>query len=212
MTSNPDSAQPYCISLILLITMKIRSLRIAPAFACFMFVPVFAQVAPKPAAFTVGHDPRIPAIIHSLEQVKYIRETQLSPDGRQIAWTVGGEGIFVAPLSNPAHTEHITACESGMRGAEGGIAWSPNSKTLAFFSNCTANHKAAVFTDKVSGGSAPILLAKLDGYAKDLTYSPNGKYLTLLYVKGATRPSGALAAMKPPAGVIGVEDIEVQRV
>jgi dipeptidyl aminopeptidase/acylaminoacyl peptidase len=31
-------------------------------------------------------------------------------------------------------------------------------------------------------------------------------------VAGATRPSGALAAMKPPAGVIGVEGLEIQRV
>jgi hypothetical protein len=36
--------------------------------------------------------------------------------------------------------------------------------------------------------------------------------LSFLYVEGATRPSGALAAEKPPSGVIGVEGLEVQRV
>jgi dipeptidyl aminopeptidase/acylaminoacyl peptidase len=33
-----------------------------------------------------------------------------------------------------------------------------------------------------------------------------------LYVEGATRPAGALAAMKPPAGVIGEDGVEIQRV
>jgi dipeptidyl aminopeptidase/acylaminoacyl peptidase len=192
--------------------MKIRFPLFALFFALPLLVPALAQTAAEPALGAVSHDPRIPAIIHSLQQVKYLAGTRVSPDGKQIAWTVGGEGIFVAPLTNPAQTRHITACEGGMEGAEGGLAWSPDSTTLAFFSNCTNNRKTGIFTDKVIDKSAPVLLAELDGYAKGLTWSPNGKYLTFLYVKGATRPSGALAAMKPPAGVIGVEDIEVQRV
>jgi dipeptidyl aminopeptidase/acylaminoacyl peptidase len=192
--------------------MKFRCLLLAPLCASFVLAPSFAQTAAQPGPAEANHDPRIPAIIQSLEQVKYIRETQLSPDGSHIAWTVGGEGIFVAPLSNPANSQHVTACESGMKGEEGGIAWSPDSKSLAFFSSCTTNHKAGIFTDEVGGGDAPVLLTELDGYAKSLTYSPDGKFLSFLYVEGATRPSGALAAMKPPSGVIGVEDVEIQGV
>jgi dipeptidyl aminopeptidase/acylaminoacyl peptidase len=192
--------------------MKIRLL---PALTVFTLV-LPAAFAQAPAAVSqpaeVNHDPRIPAIIHSLEQVRYIRETELSPNGDLIAWTVSEEGIEFAPLSDPAHPRHITACAEGVKGEEGGLAWSPDSKTLAFFSNCTPNHKPALFTDDVTVAAPPHLLAQLNGYAKSLQYSPDGKYLTLLYVEGATRPSGALAAMKPPSGVIGVEDTEVQRV
>ena len=176
--------------------------------AAVLLASAFAQtppIQPKP-------DPRIPAIIHSLEQVKSIRETQLSPDGNLIAWTVSGEGIVVAPLNNPSQTRHITACAEGVKGQEDSLAWSPDSKTLAFFSNCTTDHKIAIFTDDITTSAAPHLLAQLNGYAKFLQYSPDGKYLSFLYVEGATRPSGALAAMKPPAGVIGVENVEVQRV
>jgi dipeptidyl aminopeptidase/acylaminoacyl peptidase len=179
-----------------------------------LFAPALAASAqsaePKP-------DPRIPAILHSLGQVKSIRETQISPDGNLVAWTVSGtgdrDGIQFAPLSNPAQIRHISACAEGSKGHEESLAWSPDSKTLAFFSDCTADHKTAVFTDDVTTPSAaPHLLASLNGYAKSLQYSPDGKYLSFLYVEGATRPSGALAAMKPPSGVIGVEDVEVQRV
>ncbi|MGC2162467.1 MAG: prolyl oligopeptidase family serine peptidase, partial [Silvibacterium sp.] len=180
--------------------------RIAPALLSVvaLLTPAFSQTAPH-------YDPRIPAIIHSLQQVKNVRETQLSPDGNLIAWAVRGQGLDFAPLSNPAHTRHITACASGERGKEESLAWSPDSKTLAFFSDCTPDHKIAIFTDDVAATTAPHLLAHLNGFAKSLQYSPDGKYLSFLYVEGATRPSGALAAMKPPSGVIGVEDIEVQR-
>jgi Tol biopolymer transport system component len=36
--------------------------------------------------------------------------------------------------------------------------------------------------------------------------------VAFLYVEGATRPAGALAAMKPPSGVIGEESVEIERV
>jgi dipeptidyl aminopeptidase/acylaminoacyl peptidase len=164
------------------------------------------------ASAASGHDPRIAAILQSLGQVKNVRETQLSPDGRLIAWNVSSEGIMVAPLSDPAHTQHVTACPGTAKGSEGSLAWSPDSKTLAFLSDCTPEHKTAVFTDDATAGAAPHLLAQLKGFAKSLEYSPDGLYVSFLYVEGATRPSGALAAMKPPSGVIGVEGLEVQRV
>jgi dipeptidyl aminopeptidase/acylaminoacyl peptidase len=179
-------------------------------------VAAFALALPALFAQTPNanprHDPRIHAIIHSLQQVKDIRETQLSPDGQLIAWTIRGEGVYLAPLSNPRQVSHITACASRETGKEDNITWSPDSKTLAFLSDCTPGQKIAIFTDDIATPAAPHPLAQLNGFAKSLQYSPNGKYLSFLYVEGATRPSGALAAMKPPSGVIGVENIEVQRV
>jgi dipeptidyl aminopeptidase/acylaminoacyl peptidase len=159
-----------------------------------------------------AHDPRIAQIIHSLGQARNIRQTDLSPDGEHIAWNVSVDGIQVATLHDAAHPSHITACAEGTKGSESEIAWSPNSTQLAFFSNCTPDKKIAIFLADITSNSAPHQLAQLNGFAKDLQWSPNGKYLSFLYVEGATRPSGALAAMKPPSGVIGVEGLEIQRV
>jgi dipeptidyl aminopeptidase/acylaminoacyl peptidase len=187
-------------------------LALAPALlGTFVFAafPAFSQTTPETAP---AHDPRIPQIIHSLEKARNIRETGISPDGKLIAWNVSGDGIQLATLDNPGHPRTITACAAGVKGSEGSLAWSPDSKTLAFFSDCTPDHKTAIFVADPTSAAAPRQLAPLNGFAKSLEYSPNGKSLTFLYVEGATRPSGALAAMKPPSGVIGVEGLEVQRV
>ena len=144
-----------------------------------------------------------------------IRETALSPDGKLIEWDVAGHGgsdIEVAPFDNPSAARQVTACASGSHGQESNAVFSPNSQQLAFFSSCNADHKTAIYLADASGSSAPHQLVQLNGYAKEMQWSPDGKHLTFLYVEGATRPSGALAAEKPPSGVIGVEGLEVQRV
>jgi len=61
-------------------------------------------------------------------------------------------------------------------------------------------------------GSPLKRLTELKGYVEAPAFSPDGKRVAFLYVEGATRPAGALAAMKPPAGVIGEEGLEIQRV
>jgi dipeptidyl aminopeptidase/acylaminoacyl peptidase len=175
--------------------------------------PGTAGFAQSPAA--PAHDPRIPKIISALSQAKTIRATAISPDGTHIVWEVGGRGasdIELAPLDNPAAAGRITACTDGDRGEESNAVFSPDSRQLAFFSECTSDHKTAVFLADVAGGSAPHRLAQVNGFAKEMQWSPDGKQLSFLYVAGATRPSGALAAEKPQTGVIGVEGLEVQRV
>jgi dipeptidyl aminopeptidase/acylaminoacyl peptidase len=175
-----------------------------------MTAPAVAQAPAAPA-----HDPRIGQVIAALSEAKTIRETALSPDGKLIVWSAagrGGSGIELAPLDNPGAAKRVTACESGARGIESNAVFSPDSKQLAFFSDCTSDHKPAVFLADAAGGSAPHQLAEVNGFAKEMEWSPDGKRLSFLYVEGATRPSGALAAEKPPSGVIGVEGLEVQRV
>ena len=177
---------------------------------CAALGTVFAQSPAAPA-----HDPRIPQIISALGEAKTIRGTALSPDGKYIAWDQGGRGgsdIELAPLSNPAAAKRITACPGGERGEESNAVFSPDSKQLAFFSDCTEDRRTAIFVADAAGATAPRRLAQLDGFAKEMQWSPDGGRLTFLYVAGATRPSGALAAEKEQTGVIGVEGFEVQRV
>jgi dipeptidyl aminopeptidase/acylaminoacyl peptidase len=171
------------------------------------------MVAQTPAA--PAHDPRIGQLISSLSDEESIRETNLSPDGQWIVWNESGHagrGLQVATLAAPSSPRHITACADGVTGAESEAVFSPDSRKLAFFSECTKDHKPAIFLADPSGATPPRELAGLDGYATELAWSPNGKALSFIYVEGATRPPSPLAAEKSPSGVIGVEGLEVKRV
>ena len=100
---------------------------------------------------------------------------------------------------------------------EENLAWSPDSKALAFTSDCNAPAGAADQSDvyiatPAAASASPRRLTHLHGGVTSLAFSPDGLHIACLYIEGATRPAGALAPMKPPAGVIGVEGLEIQRV
>jgi dipeptidyl aminopeptidase/acylaminoacyl peptidase len=154
-------------------------------------------------------------LINALQETTPVSETALSPDGRSIVWAEGGRGgvhLKVASLSHPAAAREITACPAASPGNESDAVWSPDSSQIAFFSNCTPDHKPGVFVAKADGSGAPKLLAELDGYAHSLGWSPNGRALSFIYVQGSAGPVNALAPSPAPSGVIGVEHIEDQRV
>jgi dipeptidyl aminopeptidase/acylaminoacyl peptidase len=154
-----------------------------------------------------------------LEKTRLPRQTALSPDGQLIAWVVddaGGTDIEVAPATDPSHPRRLTA-GSGAICSEASLAWSPDSKQLAFTSNCGSQPSAPDQADiYIATPAAPLTLPRrlthLHGGVTSLDFSPNGLHIAFLYIEGATRPAGALAAMKPPSGVIGEDGLEIQRV
>jgi dipeptidyl aminopeptidase/acylaminoacyl peptidase len=82
-------------------------------------------------------------------------------------------------------------------------------------SDCTANTEKSgqdqVFVwSKKTGESKK--LTQLAGGIDSLAWSPDGKTIGFLFVENATRSAGALAAMRPWAGVIGEDGVEIQRV
>jgi dipeptidyl aminopeptidase/acylaminoacyl peptidase len=164
-------------------------------------------------------DPRIAGVISELEKTRAIHQAALSPDGQMIAWTVDadmGIEIQVAPAADPSRAHRLTA-GTGSSCTEDNLAWSPDSNALAFTSDCNApagaNDQSDVYlANPGAAGTSPRRLTHLHGGVSSLAFAPDGLHIACLYIEGATRPAGALAAMKPPAGVIGVEGLEIQRV
>ena len=149
-------------------------------------------------------------------RARMIRQVAASPDGKRLAWIqMAPEGveIRVAPLDDMTKSERVTAATKLEQYChEEDIVWSPDSKALAFFSDCArAGEQTDLFVAQLDGTPAR-RLTTLRGYVDAPAFSPDGTKVAFLYVEGATRPAGALAAMKPPAGVIGEDGVEIQRV
>ena len=162
----------------------------------------------------------IEGVLNGLGRGHSFGQVALSPDGKRLAWIEqekNGAEIRVAAVSDlrqsaPAKYERVTAAaKPETHCQEGQIAWSPDAKSLAFFSDCGQAEQSDLYLTRLDGSPAR-RLTELKGYVDAPAFSPDGKSVAFLYVKGATRPAGALAAMKPPAGVIGEDGVEIERV
>jgi dipeptidyl aminopeptidase/acylaminoacyl peptidase len=151
----------------------------------------------------------IEEVLKGLNRGHSIGQVAISPDGKRLAWIEDSE-IRVAPLGGLAVSERVTAATKPEQHChEIQIAWSPDAQSLAFFSDCAKPGQSDLYL--AQQGSPARRLTELKGYVEAPAYSPDGKNIAFLFVEGATRPSGSLAAMKPPSGVIG-EGIEIQRI
>jgi dipeptidyl aminopeptidase/acylaminoacyl peptidase len=176
--------------------------------------------APATWAATSTVDPRIENLLGQLAKVQPIEAVAISPDGKQLAWVIEHENksaIEVAAIDG-THVRSVSAAAKPGTCAESGIAWAPDSRHLAFISDCSSDLTSTkvmqndIYLADTQGTGQPKQLAQLKGYARELTWTADGKSLGLLYVPGATRHASALSAAKPAAGEVGVEGVEVQRV
>jgi dipeptidyl aminopeptidase/acylaminoacyl peptidase len=158
----------------------------------------------------------IEEVLKGLNRGHSVGAVAVSPDGKRLAWTQGsreGMEIRVAPLSDTSKSERVTAAtKPDQRCREGAMIWEPDSVALAFFSDCAKpGEQDDLYLTKLDGSPAR-RLTELKGYVHEAAFAPDGSKIAFLYVEGATRAAGALAAMKPPAGVIGEDNVEIQRV
>ncbi|HEY2461146.1 MAG TPA: S9 family peptidase [Candidatus Acidoferrum sp.] len=141
---------------------------------------------------------------HGFEQVA------VSPDGNFVAWVEhlpaknGGDGsgtaIHVKNIKSNAIL-HISAGATGSAHDEGNIAWSPDSKKIAFLSDATKSGQQQLYVAPASGGAAK-KLTSVKGFLASPGFSPDGKTLAVLFTENATRASGPLVAETPVTGEV----------
>ncbi len=179
-----------------------------------LFARAEAQAETAPDRAHIGEDPR------GTGSERLIGQVAISPDGRRLAWVEhenDGVEIRVASLDDLIQggqdkSERVTAARKPETHCqEDKIAWAPDAKSLVFFSDCAQPQQPDLYLSRLDGSPAR-RITKLKGVADAPAFSPDGSHLAFLYVEGATRPGGALAAIKPPAGVIGEESVEIERV
>ena len=184
--------------------------------------PLLLAMALAPGAFAASTPlaPRIEQLLTQLAKVRPIEAVAISPDGKQLAWVIERQGrssIEVAGADG-GHAHAVSAASAPGSCSESGIAWAPDSRHLAFVSNCSVDLTSTkvmqndIYLADTADSVAPARLAELKGYARSLQWTADGKSIGFLYVPGATRHASAVAAAKPAVGEVGVTGVEVQRV
>ncbi|MEV8521152.1 S9 family peptidase [Dyella marensis] len=179
------------------------------------WLPLFA-LALSPLAFAdqAASDPRIERVLADLARTRPISMARLSPDGQRLAWVVGTKGKPMVEVAKADGSDaHPVASIQAGSCSQTDIAWAPDSRHLAFLSDCGNRDKHKdLFVADVTDAKGLKKLSVLKGPAQDLNWAPNGRELGFLYVENGTRRSSALEAAKPAEGEIGVDGVEVQRV
>src|SRR4029077_6124541 len=128
----------------------------------------------------------------------------LSPAGIHVAWVQStaattSKQTCIRETSGNAPAAMVNIATTGER-TDFDPAWSPDSKTLAFFSSAGEKDQRQLWTVNADG-SNPQNLTHLKGYAARPRWSHDGKQIALLYIEDAPG-GGPLMAAPPTTGVI----------
>src|SRR6266571_4954721 len=131
-------------------------------------------------------------------------DVALSPDGTHVAWVQStaattSKQTYIRETSGSAPAAMVNIATTGER-TDFDPAWSPDSKTLAFFSAAGEKDQRQLWTVNADG-SDPKKVTHLKGYAARPRWSHDGKQIAFLYVEGAGG-GGPLMAAPATTGVI----------
>lgn len=172
-----------------------------------------------PSKSSASSKPKSPLddAIHAMFGLHDFQDAEISPDGKRVAWVEsllgpGGSpsansAIYVADLSAPGTPKRITAGTGKTACEEHDVAWSPDSKHLAFLSDAAKPGQLQLFVAEAAGGPAK-QLTHLKGFLSNPGWSPDGRKIALLFTENATRASGPLVAETPDEGVVSEEFLE----
>src|SRR6266568_3071747 len=131
-------------------------------------------------------------------------DVALSPDGKNVAWVQStaattSKQTYVRETSENSPATMVNLAIIGDR-SDADPAWSPDSKTLAFFSTAGEKDQKQLWTVNADG-LTPKKLTKLSGYAARPRWSHDGKQVAFLFIEGAGG-GGPLLAAPTTTGVV----------
>jgi dipeptidyl aminopeptidase/acylaminoacyl peptidase len=184
------------------------------ASCLLLCVTAFAQISAEPKS-----NPALNDAMRAMFGVRAFQQAAISPDGKYVAWVESLPGAGNAPSSNSAIylaatdsaavAKRITAGDGKAAHEEHDLAWSADSKRIAFLSDAGSPGQLQLFIVDASGG-APQQLTHLKGFLSAPGWSPDGKTIAMLFTENATRASGPLVAETPDEGVVS-EDLHEER-
>ncbi|MGB6597383.1 MAG: hypothetical protein WBE70_09690, partial [Candidatus Acidiferrum sp.] len=152
-------------------------------------------------------------VVNLLSATHRFEQAAISPDGKKVAWvedvitkrgvSTGETAIFVEDLATKNPPKRISASPNDALHAEGSVAWSPDSKKLAFLSDAAKSGQLQLYVIDAAGPAASARkLTSVKGFLSTPGWSPDGKTIALLFTENATRAVGPLVAETPETGEI----------
>jgi len=173
------------------------------AAALILLLPVATTLAQQATNPSTSAD--VSSVLHTLSSTRHFQQAAISPDGENVAWVenVGGgnTAIFVASAKETSTlAKRITAAACG-NAAEGNVAWSPDSKKLAFLSDAGKSGQSQLYVTELTDAPAK-KLTSVTGFLDLPGWSPDGKTIAILFTENATRAAGPLVAETRQTGEI----------
>ena len=138
-------------------------------------------------------------------------QAAISPNGKRVAWVetradaqgtpTGKKDIFLADVSGAGKPMRLTASTGAAHFDEGDVAWSPDSKRIAFLSDAAKSGQLQLYVSDLSTAPAK-KLTSVKGFLASPAWSPDGKSVAVLFTENATRAAGPLVAETPETGEI----------
>ena len=127
-----------------------------------------------------------------------------SPDGAHLSWVQStaattSKQTYVREISGNTPAKPLKLSITDDR-TDYDPAWSPDSKTLAFFASAGKKNRRQLWTVNANGSGAK-KITNLNGYAARPRWSHDGKQIAFLYIEGAGG-GGPLVAAPATTGVI----------
>jgi dipeptidyl aminopeptidase/acylaminoacyl peptidase len=137
------------------------------------------------------------------------RQVAISPDGRRVAYVEAvrnadnsdSRNSYIYVATEGATPKRITVGSSGGKCQEKDISWSPDSRQIAFVSDCASPHQLQLYTADAATGKTH-KLTSLKGYLQTPKWSPEGTEIAVLFTENATRIAGPTEAGVKDAGVV----------
>jgi dipeptidyl aminopeptidase/acylaminoacyl peptidase len=151
----------------------------------------------------------VPQLLSTISGTTQYREAAVSPDGHYIAWTVNlrnrdntqsrNSEIMLLDLAKPgAASQRISTWK--MPHAEHSLAWSPDSRQIAFLADADKQGQLEVYVEALGGQAHK--LTSLTGAMAAPRWSPDGTRIAILFTENAPRAAGPLEPSTKDSGVV----------
>jgi dipeptidyl aminopeptidase/acylaminoacyl peptidase len=197
-------------------SVKTKTIRLCGLLAGFAILGVCPRVGAQTAR-KAGSKPARDRAVEAMFGVRDFQQAEISPDGKRVAWVeslpgAGGapspnSAIYIADIAAPATKKRITGGDGKAPHEEHDIAWSGDSKQLAFLSDAPKAGQLQLFVVSATGGATK-QLTHVKGFLAGPGWSPDSKTIALLFTENAARAAGPLVAETPDEGVVSEDFLE----